>query len=37
MMRYIIKILFSESVDVTAQYPYKHQSIYQGAILGYIH
>ena len=29
MMRYIIKILFSESVDFTAQYRYEHRSFHQ--------
>ena len=36
MMRYIIKILFSESVDFTAQYRYEHRSFHQCAILDYI-
>ena len=26
-----------ESVNFTAQYPYEHQSIYQGAVLDYIY
>ena len=36
-MRYIIKILFSESVDFTAQYRYEHRSFHQCAILGYVY
>ena len=35
-MRYIKKILFSESVDVTAQYRNEHRSFHQPVILGYI-
>ena len=31
------KILFSESVDFTAQYRYEHRSFHQCAILGYIY
>ena len=34
---YIIKILFSESVDVTAQYRYEHRSFHQGTILGFVY
>ena len=36
-MRHIIKILFCESVDVTAQYRYKHRLFHQYAILGYVY
>ena len=36
-MRYIIKVLFTESLDFTAQYRYEHRSFYQCAILGYIY
>ena len=36
-MRYIIKILFSESVHFTPQYRYERQSSHQCAILGYIY
>ena len=37
MMRYIIKILFSESMDFTAQYRYEYRSFHQCAILGYVY
>ena len=37
MMRYIIQILLSESVDFTAQYRYEHQSFHQCAIFGKIY
>ena len=37
LMGYIIKILFSESVDFTAQYEYEHRSFHQFAILGYVY
>ena len=37
MMRYIIQILFRESADFTAQYPYEHRSLPRCAILGYIY
>ena len=36
-MRYIIKILFSESLDFTAQYRYEYRSSHQLAILGCIY
>ena len=36
-MRYIIKILFSESVDFTPQYQDEHRSFHQCATLGYIY
>ena len=36
-MRYIIQILFRESADFTAQYPYEHRSLPRCAILGYIY
>ena len=36
-MRYIIKILLSESLDFTAQYRYEHRSSHQPAILGYVY
>ena len=36
-MRYIIKILFSENVDFTAQYRYEHRSFHQCAILKYVY
>ena len=36
-MRYIIKILLSESVDFTALYRYEHRLFHQCAILGYIY
>ena len=35
-MRYIIEILFSESVDFRAQYRIERQSSHQCTILGYI-
>ena len=37
MMRYIIKILFSESVDFTVHYRYEHRSFHECDILGYIY
>ena len=37
MITYIIKILFGESVDFTAQYPYEHRSFHLCTILGYIY
>ena len=36
-MRYIIKILFSVSVDFTGQYRYEHWSFHQCAILGHVY
>ena len=36
-MRYMKRILFSEYVDFTAQYRYKHRSFHQCAILGYVY
>ena len=36
-MRYILKILFSESVDFTVQYRYEHRSFDLCAILDYIY
>ena len=36
LMEYIIKMLFSERVDVTAQYRNEHRSFHQSVILGYI-
>ena len=36
-MKYIIKILFRESVDLTAQYRYERRSSHQCAILGFIY
>ena len=36
-MGYIIKILFSESVDFTAQYRCEHRSFHECDILGYIY
>ena len=35
--RYFNKVLFSESVDVTAQYRYEHRSFHRYAVLGYVH
>ena len=37
MMRYLLKILFSESADVTAQYRYEHRTFHQYAILDYVY
>ena len=37
MMRYVIKILFSESVDFTAEYRYEHRSFHQCAISEYVY
>ena len=36
-MRYIIKILLSESVDFRVQYQDEHRSFHQCAILGYVY
>ena len=36
-MSYIIKILFSGSVDFTAQYRIEHRSFHQCAILAYVY
>ena len=36
-MRYLLKILFSESADVTAQYRYEHRTFHQYAILDYVY
>ena len=36
-MRYIIKILFSESVAFTAQYRNEHRSFHQSATLDYVY
>ena len=36
-MGYVIKILFRESIDFTAQYRYEHRSFQQYAILGYVY
>ena len=37
LMRYIIQILLSESLDFTPQYRYEHCSFHQPAILGEIY
>ena len=36
-MRYIIQVLFRESIDFTPQYEYEHRSFHQCTILGYIY
>ena len=37
MMGYIIKILYSESLDIIAQYRYEHRSFHQYATLDYVY
>ena len=37
IMKYIIKVLLSESIDFSAQYRYEHRSFHQCSILGYIY
>ena len=36
-MGYIIEILFSDSLDLTAHCRYEHRSFHQGAILDYVY